>query len=111
MMPRDSEPAEQWATRLDSVFGDHHWQDENYQDSPQLSLFEDEPRRERKSDSDEVAQLYRRRLEGVFHKVVPIRRTLLNSKNSPLFELFFAIGNPAGAKVANRIASYILENW
>ena len=31
--------------------------------------------------------------------------------NSPMFELFFAASNPAGAPIAIRIADYLLRNW
>ena len=110
MMPTDSEPSEQWASRLDSVFGGRHWQ-ESYRDSQQLPLFDSEPRRERDSGSRQIAQMYRRRLEEVFSAVAPTSRTLVNSTNSPLFELFFAVSNPAGAGLAIRIAKHILENW
>ena len=110
MMPLTSEPNSQWSLRLDRVFGGSHWR-QIYRDSPQLSLFGSEPRRERRSGSQEIAQLYRRQLQDIFHRVAPSSRTLLNSTNSPLFELFFAASNPAGSRPAIRIARHILENW
>ena len=110
MMPTDTEPNEQWATRLDSVFGGRQW-NETYRDSPQLSLFDSAPRRERESGSRQIAHTYRRRLEEVFFAVAPNSRTFVNSTNSPLFELFFAASNPVGAGPAIRIAKHILENW
>ena len=43
--------------------------------------------------------------------VAPTRRTLRNSKNTPIFELYFAASNSRGAPIAVRIADHILRNW
>ena len=108
MMPKDREPDEALAEELDRVFGGReHWQ-ASYHDSPQRSFWDDEPRRER-GPSQQIALLYRRRLESVFYSVAPTGRTLKNSKGSPLFELFFAAGNPRGSRIAMDIAGHILE--
>ena len=111
MMPTDKEPNETWARRLDHIFGDHqHWQ-QSYRDSPQLPFFENDQRRQRTEGSQQIADLYRGRLETVFSRVAPTRRVLRNSKNAPLFELFFAASNPRGASPAIRIADHLLKHW
>ena len=111
IMPRGDEPSPAWSSRLDWVFGGReHWED-FYSPSPQLSLFGDDPTQERSGGSDLIAARYRRRLESVFRRVAPTSRTLANSKNSPMFELFFAASNPVGAPVAIRIADHILQHW
>ena len=113
MMPNKIEPTPALAGRLDRVFGSReHWQS-LYVPSPQmrLQLFDDEPSQERHGGSEAIADCYRRRLESVFAKVAPTRRTLKNSTNSPLFELYFAASNPKGAGPAIRIANHILQNW
>ena len=33
----------------------------------------------------------------------------VNSKNTPLFEFMFCVGNPAGIRLAKKIAGYILD--
>ena len=110
IMTRSGEPRAEWGKRLDRIFGGReHWQ-RGYRDSPQLSFLDDEPRRER-GPSNRIALLYRDRLEEIFHRVAPTSRTLKNSKNVPLFELFFAASNPVGAAPAMRIANHILGNW
>ena len=111
MMPTDKEPNEATANRLDRIFGGHAYWQQHYRDSPQLSMFDDVPKRERPSGSQPIADLYRERLTGVFHSVAPTSRTLRNSKNAPLFELIFAASNPRGAGIAMRISSHILKNW
>ncbi|MXY45391.1 MAG: three-Cys-motif partner protein TcmP, partial [Chloroflexi bacterium] len=110
-MPKDEEPSESWALNLDRVFGDRSYWHDLYQTSPQLSMFDDEPSLERSEGSGQIADNYCRRLEEVFAKVAPTRRKFTNSRNSPMFELFFAASNPAGASVAIRIADHILKNW
>ncbi len=111
MMPKDKEPDEALAEELDRIFGDRqHWQ-KTYQDSPQLSFFDNDQRRQRTEGNEQIADSYRERLRTVFHRVAPTRCTLTNSNNAPLFELFFAVSNPSGAGPAMRIANHILSGW
>lgn len=110
MMPTDREPTESWAKRLDAIFGGRQYWREGYQDSPQMSFLGAEPRRERTWGSEQIAERYKQRLGTIFHKVATTSRTLRNSTNVPLFELFFAAGNPTGAPIAIDIADHILKN-
>ena len=109
MMPRGSSPPPSLASQLDRIFGGReHWKGV-YREPPQLSLFPEKPSLERAPGSEQIADCYWKRLEAVFEKVAPTSRTLRNSKNSPMFELFFAAGNARGADMAVRIAGHILE--
>jgi len=109
LMPTDREPEETWAGELDRVFGGReHWI-AAYKDSPQTSLFGDERGRERTWSSEKIAEKYKERMATIFHRVAPSSRTLKNSRNVPLFELFFAAGNSSGARRAIPIASHILD--
>lgn len=111
MMPKRSEPSKELADQLDRIFGGReHWQD-LYSTSSQLSFFEEERGQERAGNSDQIAHQYRKRLESVFAKVAPEGRELRNSKNSPMFQLFFAASNPKGANIAVDIAKHIIDNW
>ncbi len=110
IMPVEREPTAALAGRLDQIFGGREYWHESYHYSPQLSLL-GEPRREREPGVDEIAERYRERLRSVFHSVATTRRTLRNSTNAPLFELFFAASNPRGAPIAIDIADHILKNW
>lgn len=110
IMPRGSSPPAAWASRLDRIFGGReHWK-VVYQEPTQLSFFKERERLERASGSGQIAECYWKRLESVFEKVAPTSRTLRNSKNSPMFELYFAAGNARGADIAVRIAKHILEH-
>ncbi len=113
MMPRVSEPTEEIASHLDRVFGGEHYWREHYRVSPQLDLFNDAQTVERLPGSDAIAESYRERLVEAFRagSVAKTRRTLRNSNNSPLFELFFGSGNPKGADIAIKIADHILKIW
>ena len=110
MMPRNNEPTGALAANLDRIFGGReHWE-HFYASSKQLSLLGDEPSLQREAGSSQIADLYRERLKSVFQMMAPTSRTFLNSKNAPMFELFFAASNPAGAPIAVRIADHILKN-
>ena len=112
MMPTGREPDRAIADHhLDRIFGGREYWQQSYKDSLQIPLFDDAPRREREQGSAEIANIYRERLRTVFHSVAESPRTLKNSRNGPLFELFFAAGNPKGANTAIRIANHILEKW
>lgn len=110
MMPRGSSPPRALKRQLDRVFGGReHWE-AVYQEPAQLSLFPTKPSLERATGSAQIADCYWKRLETAFEEVAPTSRTLRNSKNSPMFELFFAAGNASGAEIAVRIAGHILEH-
>ena len=110
MLPTDESPPQGWQNKLDIIFGGReHWQS-MYRPSLQPDFW-GERRIGRDSGSERVADCYRERLEGVFTKVAPTRKTLQNSKNVALFELFFGAGNPRGAGIAVDIADHILKHW
>ena len=111
MMDRDKKPTEELARHLDRVFGGReYWQEQLYRPSMQQSLFGDEEILAREPQN-RIAELYRKRLGTVFHAVAPTSRTLVNTQNSPMFELMFAASNPIGSRIAIDIADHILKHW
>ena len=114
-MPRDREPPEAWASNLDRIFGGREYWHEIYYTLTFRSVFFDEEDEEqvtrRPEGSGAIADVYRTRLGEVFHRVAPTRCVFRNSRNSPMFELFFAASNPRGSAIAVNIADYILRNW
>ena len=112
ILPRSRKPddiLEKWAKRLTRVFGDESWHD-LYQEDPQGNLFGD-IEFQRVAGVDGLISLYKNKLKTLFDKrLLETSRTLKNSKNSPLFEFMFCVGNPRGSDLAKRIAKYILEN-
>ena len=111
MMPIGQEPTPALSFQLDRIFGAREYWQRLYRPDPQLSMFGSEPGQQRSTGSEQIAELYRERLDSAFAGVAPTRRTLRNSTKSPLFDLFFAASNPAGARRAIPIANYILERW
>ena len=112
MMPKANPPPEPMAEHLDRIFGGRtFWRDDVYHIHPQRNMFDDVPRQTRSPSSDQIAACYRKRLEKVFEKIAPTPRTFFNSKQSPLFEFFFAASNPKGAPIAVKIANHILQYW
>ena len=111
-MPRDREPPEAWASNLDRIFGGREfWHEIYYTLTFATVFFEEEQVTRRPGGSGQIADVYRTRLEEVFEQVAPTRRIFRNSRNSPMFELFFAASNRRGAPIAIRIANDILQNW
>ena len=111
LSPTENEPSESDAARLDRVFGGSEYWRGVYSPSLQFSLFDEERPLQRESGNSQFAENYRLRLESVFERVAPTSRTFVNSKNTPIFELFFAASNRSGAPIAVRIANHILQNW
>ena len=75
----------------------------------QLSLFGDEGY-ERDSGTEGISKIYKDKLKDLFgQRFMETSKTLMNSKNSPLFEFVFCVGNESGIGPAKRIASHILN--
>lgn len=93
-------------TRLTRVFGDESWRDLQHLPA-QRSLFGDD-QVETDPGVAGIVEIYRGKLNQAFAQVAPNARTFRNSRNSPMYELMFAAGNPRGAPLAVKIADYIL---
>ncbi len=100
--------SEAWADRLNKIFGDDSWR-QLYHTRPQLSLFGDEGY-ERDPGTEGISNIYKDKLKDLFgQRFMETSKTLLNSKNSPLFEFVFCVGNESGIGPAKRIATHILN--
>ena len=108
MMQRSGEPNPELKGQLDSIFGGREPWESLYNQSPQLNLWAS-PASERIGGSEAVSRVFRTRLESIFASVTS--KVLRNSRGAPLFELFFAASNPAGAPIAIKIADHIMKRW
>lgn len=112
MLPKSQKPNEispKWAKRLTQVFGDESWHN-LYQEDPQGNLFGD-IKYQRNPGVEDPIDIYKKKLKTLFgERLLEQSRTLKNSKDSPLFEFMFCVGNPKGITIAKRIASHILEH-
>ncbi len=104
--PDDISPS--WAAKLTRIFGDESWRNLYYVD-PQQSFF-GEGSHKRDPGTAGISQLYKNKLKQLFeHRFMETSKTFANSRNSPLFEFVFCVGNEAGIGPAKRIAQHILN--
>ena len=112
MLPTSKKPDDirkGWAKRLTTVFGNGSWRG-LYQPSLQMN-FLDTNEHEREAGVNELIKIYKNNLECLFQdRFLSKSRPLKNSKNSPLFEFLFCVGNPSGVGPAKRIAKHILDH-
>ena len=112
MLPTSRRPDEispEWAKRLSRIFGDESWR-KLYQEDPQGNLFGG-VEYQREPGVDGLIDIYKEKLRTLFGKrFLEKSQTLRNSRNSPLFEFMFCVGNPNGIGPAKRIAKHILEH-
>jgi three-Cys-motif partner protein len=108
MLTRSGDIPDSWQHRLDELFGTHDWYNAFYKPDGQTTLFE-LPERKIKARIDDFSRFFLSRLKGTFASVAENPAVLRNSKNSPLYLLCFAAGNPTGAPLAVKIAQHILK--
>ncbi len=117
----DGDIDEALCRRLDFVFGDRSWRDAFYKtDAPvqpgavQRGLFDfedetPEPEYPWKADFSVIEGYFKARLRTIFARVADNTVRLKNSKNIPLYLLFFMAGNERGAPIAVKIAESIMS--
>jgi three-Cys-motif partner protein len=121
LLRRDGEIDEALCRRLDFVFGDRSWRETFYRtEAPvkpsavQRSLFDredeaPEPEYTWKADFSVIEDYFKDRLRTIFFRVADNPVRLKNSKNVPLYLLFFMAGNEKGAPIAVKIAESIMS--
>lgn len=108
LLTRSAPPTEKWADALTRIFGTDAWQQAFYPRKKQLTLFGEEEIQAKQANFESIGQFFLQRLQTVFTAVAPNPFVLTNSKNNPLYWLYFASGNPKGAPTAVKIARDIL---
>ncbi len=121
LLRRDGDIDEAVCLRLDFVFGDRSWRETFYRaEAPvrpsavQRSLFDpagEAPESEYpwKADFSVIEAYFKARLRTIFASVADNPVRLKNSKNVPLYLLFFMAGNEKGAPIAVKIAESIMS--
>lgn len=99
-----------WRKRLNALFGTVEWERRFYKERTLEDIFSGPETVVKKSLTLRgLGAYYMERLEDVFPVVAKNPAILYNTRNSPLFQLFFAAGNAGrGGDIALRIASHIL---
>lgn len=107
--PKDIPTA--WRRRLDALFGTDEWERRFYTEHTVHDIFgADLTITEKRLTLKGLGAFYGERLRAVFKRVAPNPRVLRSDRNRPLFQFFFAAGNPGkGGEIALRIAKHILD--
>lgn len=109
LLTKAGPPPEKWAEALTRIFGTVEWKQAFYPRETQRTLFGEEEVQSRRADFDTIGHFFLARLQTVFTAVAPNPFILRNSRNNPLYGLYFASGNQKGASIAVKIARDILE--
>lgn len=109
LLTRDGLPNPGFANKLTRVFGTTDW-NQFYRKPATGDLFAESPAAQTKQVSfEDIGNFYLERLSSIFSGVAPRTKVLTNSRGNPMYLLFFASGNPKGAKTAIKIADYLMD--
>ena len=81
-----------------------------YEANSQTRLFGEVEEIHKIADFSMIVAYYVKRLKSIFPHVAENPLQLHNSRNIPLYTLFFAAANPRGGKTAVKIAQHILRS-
>jgi three-Cys-motif partner protein len=105
-----NDPQKACRDRLDKVFGTHEWFERFYRGHHVEDIF-GQPLYvvKRSCDYDSIGAFFGERLQSIFAGVCSKGGILRNTKDTPLFQFFFAAANAKGAPIALRIAENLLR--
>lgn len=109
LLTRSGDIPDPWRRRLDALLGTTDWYDELYEVERTPGLFGDEEERIVKATTETIGRYFNNRLKKIFPGVADEPGVLRNSTNCPLYLFCFAAANKRGAKVALKIANYLLK--
>jgi three-Cys-motif partner protein len=108
LLMRNEPPPLEWEQALTRILGTQEWKEAFYPSHKIQTLFGEGEIQRRDANFDSIGQFFVKRLKAVFHSVAENPLPLRNSRNTPIYLLCFAAGNPRGASTAIRIAQDIL---
>jgi three-Cys-motif partner protein len=110
LLTKSGDIPEPWRRRLDLMLGKKDWFDAFYKAKSSSTLFGEEEDLI-KAKTDTIGRYFNDRLNDVFKGGTAQPGVLWNSRNSPLYLLCFAVGNPhdRAKEIALRIANHMLE--
>jgi len=110
LLPRTAQISAAWRKTLDRMFGSSDWYEVFYRTRKFTNVFGGQQMTTIKlADFNLIGEYFVKRLSSVFAGVAQNPLPLLNSRNSPLYLLCFAAGNPRGSTTAIKIAQDILK--
>ena len=92
-----------WGNRLTAFFGTDQWLEAFYRPSAQPGLFDDAAGFEKQANFESIGVFFAERLKTVFPQVAGNSLMLMNSRNVPIFALYFAASDGTAVKIANHI--------
>ena len=107
LLRNDAQINAQNAERLTRLFGTDGWRDHFYKEAEQSGLFGNDLAQVKVATYKSIADFWLNRLQSIFPHVAKKGRLLCNSRNSALYLLCFAAGNPKGGTTAVRIMDHI----
>ena len=100
-----------WYDCLNRLFGTQDWFENFYKTRTLDDIFGKSVDIITKAcDFDGIGNFYKSRLKTIFSGVAEQSKVFYNSRESALFQLFFAAGNKKGAPIAIRIAEHLMRN-
>jgi len=108
LLTGNAPPPPKWADALTRSLGTEEWRNVFYAKSDEPTLFPDESVERRIAGLERLGSFFLTRLRSVFAAVAPNPLSLLNRRNTPIYLLCFAAGNPKAAPTAIKIAKDIL---
>jgi len=109
LLTRAGPPPAEWADALTRIFGTPDWKQAFYPKKREETLFGTEETERKKATLGAIGEFFVARLSTIFAKVADNPLPLVNARNTPIYLLCFAAGNPRGAATAVRIAQDILK--
>lgn len=109
LLKKDGQINEPCRRKIDIIIGTTEWYNLFYREKIQMGLFGEELTIQKVADFDFIKGYFVERLKTIFPGVANNPRLLYNSRNTPLYLLCFASGNPRGAPTAIKIAQDILR--
>lgn len=108
-LPHNKKISKATSDKIDSILGTHEWENSLYSESKQISLFDDHSYE--RVNFPELVEFISQRLKSTFAYVSDKSRVLKNSKNSPLFILFFMMTNnsPKAIGLGSKVVKEIFE--
>ncbi len=110
VLPGEMPPVGPWADRLTRLFGTDEWRQRFYRPERKTDLFGDSESWTRIASVDVILSFFLERLKSAYAQIVEHPLILENSRNSPMYALCFAAGNPRGAPTAVRVASHLTRS-
>lgn len=102
-------PPAEWADALTRIFGTCDWEQAFYPKKKEETLFGTEETQRKDATLEAIGEFFVARLGTIFAKVADNPLPLVNTRNTPIYLLCFAAGNPRGAATAVKIAQDILK--